>query len=97
MAYLRWSYSNWYIYWDGMNDGLPKDDQLLFVLHKKVHDKDQQVLYTYDTLCDIKTINDLKECLGYNVEIPDEEYEEALEAIRAWIKDVDYAFSDKER
>ena len=37
MAYLRWSYSNWYIYWDGMNDGLPKDDQLLFILHKKVH------------------------------------------------------------
>lgn len=82
MAYLRWSYSNWYIFW-AISGAKTKEEEVLAVWH--VND-DTIPHFTYSELKGI-TLPKLKELL--TLDIPDEEYEEALKAIKIWLKEVD--------
>ena len=85
MAYSRWSFSNWYIFWHTLErPSDKKEDQKLAVWH--VSDKRFPV-FSYTQLKQVQSIEDLKQLL--QLDISDEDYQEALVYIRQWIKDVE--------
>jgi len=91
MAYVRWSpHSNWYIFWH-TSDARRKEDELLAIWHVK---DERAPLFTYRELEGIKTVEQLKDLLG--LDIPDEEYEEALKYIEEWREDVEREYKKKE-
>ena len=86
MSYSRWIWSNWYIFWDSRRSGGTKDDQMLAVWY--VDDWDLPI-FSYRDLKDID-VDGLKDLL--ELKISDEEYEECLEGVRKWLKEVDKEF-----
>ena len=86
MAYKRWGYSNWYIFWH-TSDARTKEEELLAIWH--VADKNAPVFSYADLKC-IKTVDDLKALLNLN--IPDDEYQEALQEIKFWLQDVERSY-----
>ena len=88
MAYARWSFSKWYIFW-AWTSAKRKEDELLAIWY--VNDE-RNPHFSYAQLKDIQSIQDLKELL--KLDIPDEEYEECLECIKIWLKEVDEAYEE---
>ena len=83
MAYLRWGYSNWYIFWH-VSDAKQKEDELLAIWH--VSDEGLPC-FTYEELQDVDSIEDLRRLIG--LDLSDEEYQECLECVKAFVADVD--------
>ncbi len=87
MAYLRWSTSNWYIFWH--HNGLPeeqqtRENQLLAIWHCT---NDSLPVFSFLQLEKVKTVADLKKLL--NLDLPDHEYLEALAQIEKWRSDLE--------
>lgn len=90
MAYLKFSFSNWCVFWSSDSPRNNKENQILEIWHVK-----KFFTFTYKELKNIKSIEDLKKLL--QLDIPDSEYEECLLAIGRWIKDVNEKFGCGEK
>lgn len=85
MAYLRFSYSNWYVY--PTNSMHYNNEEVLFIHHTNG-------LFVILEYSDIKDINELKEIIKKLTgdeekikEITDKEWKELFEAVKIWLKE----------
>jgi len=93
MAYARWSYSNWYVYWS-CESGETIDEQRLVIIHTLSNDSN--IVFSFCNLEEIaecskkEAIKHLRKLLGLN--LSDSEYEELLVYVKEWIEDVKESF-----
>ncbi|RLJ01286.1 MAG: hypothetical protein DRP11_04640 [Candidatus Aenigmatarchaeota archaeon] len=83
MAYSRWSFSDWYVFWHTSN-ARRKEDELLAVWHVGV-DEDSLPVYRYMDVVAMLTANDLSRIPGYKPE----DHDFLVGIFKKWVADVD--------
>ena len=94
MAYLRWSFSDWYVFWHA-SKSKKIDEQLLAIWHAlDVFKNNELKTFTYKQLKNVNSVDDLKELL--KLDLPDRDYEELLIAVKDWKDDIEKAYAKGE-
>ena len=88
MAYSRWGYSDWYIFWH-TSDAKKKEEEILAVWRADV---EELPVYSYAVVKDMLAKDDFSDVLGYTP--ADHEFLRYI--FQQWIRDVDEAYAKGE-